>query len=241
MTAIPWQDIRVLMFDVFGTIVDWRGSILRFGERYTRRCPIRPSRNWSEIATEFARRYAQQVHSGTYSPLNSVFWSIASSLVGEFDIADFSQNEWLEFATIWSCLDPWPDSRSGLGRIRDIAMQPPYQVVALSNANEEMGLALGKSAALPWSDVIGPDVVRVYKPDPKLYLYALDRMGVKPREAVMVAAHLFDLRGAKSVGMRTVFLVRPGEETGDPQADYVDAIVGTLDDLRKLMGEPVPS
>ena len=126
---------------------------------------------------------------------------------------------------------PWPDVLPGMERLK-----PRYLLAVLSNANLDLSTALARHAHLPWDRIIGTDAVRVYKPNPQVYEMALRELGLEGKQVMMVAAHLFDLEGAKALGFRTARVRRAGENTGDPAAaPYGDLIAEDFEDLARQL------
>lgn len=216
--------VKALTFDVFGTVVDWFGTIVREGGRLGANGVL--VSDWPAVARAWARKYGEAL-ARPWRPLDEVLRQAGREVVDEFHIQGLTGPGLDRWVGLWARLDPWPDAVPGLKRLRR-----RYHLAALSNANVAFGQALADHAGLPWDRVIGPDVIQVYKPDPRVYANALHELGLPGPEVMMVAAHLFDLEHAKAQGFRTAFVRRPGEETGDPtRAPYVDLIADDLADL----------
>jgi 2-haloacid dehalogenase len=214
--------IKALTFDVFGTVFDWRGTIIREGEKITDKV------NWEIIAIQWAREYALATKR-PWRPLDEILRRIGEALIADYDLEDIVP---LGFTTIWERLEPFPDSVSGLQTIRDEG----YEVVALSNANQRLMESLSAHAGLEWSRIISTDRVKAFKPSPLVYQHALSELKLNADEVLMTAAHLFDLRAAKAEGMNTAFIYRSGEEPGNPkQAAYVDKTVRNLYQLGTIL------
>ncbi|QEH32227.1 (S)-2-haloacid dehalogenase 4A [Aquisphaera giovannonii] len=223
-------DIRALTFDVFGTTVDWRGTIIREGERLGAAKGIQV--DWTAVADRWARKYAEaRNRQGPWLPLDQILRRAGGEVLEEFRIKGLTPAEHESWSGLWSRLDPWPDTLPGLERLRS-----RYLLACLSNANTALSIALARHANLPWDQVLGPETVRAYKPSPRVYCMALRRLGLEGEEVMMVAAHLFDLEGAKALGFRTAFVRRAGEDAGDPtKAPYVDLIAEDLQDLARQL------
>ena len=219
-------DIRALTFDVFGTTVDWRGTITREGERLGAAKGIQV--DWKSVADRWAQKYVEaRNRKGPWLPLDQILHRAGDEVLEEFRIGGLTEAERESWSGLWSRLEPWPDVAPGLKRLRS-----RYLLAALSNANMALSIALARHANLPWDQIFGTDTVRAYKPSPRVYCMALRRLGLEGNEVMMVAAHLFDLEGAKALGFKTAFVRRAGEDVGDPTtAPYVDLIAKDFQDL----------
>lgn len=219
-------DIKALTFDLFGTTVDWRGTITREGERLGAAKGIQV--DWQAVAERWAQKYAEaRNRNGTWLPLDQVLRGAGDELLEEFQIGGLTEAERESWSDLWSRLDPWLDTLPGLARLKS-----GYLLAALSNANLALSTALARRANLPWDRIFGTDTVQAYKPNPEVYRMALRELGLEGNEVMMVAAHLFDLEGAKALGFKTAFVSRAGEEAGDPTtAPYVDLIANDFLDL----------
>jgi len=220
------REIRALTFDVFGTTVDWRGTITREGERLGAAKGIQV--DWKAVADRWAQKYVEaRNRMGTWIPLDQVLHRAGEEVLEEFRIGGLTNAEPKSWCDMWSRLEPWPDVLPGLERLRS-----RYLVAALSNANTALSIALARHANLPWDQIFGTDTVRAYKPSPRVYCMALRQLGMEGNEVMMVAAHLFDLEGAKALGFNTAFVRRVGEDVGDPTtAPYVDLTAKDFQDL----------
>ncbi len=226
---MAFDSLKALTFDVFGTVVDWRGTLVRAGERLGELYNLRV--DWCDVAERWAQKYAAAVQAGgPWRPLDEILRRAGLELLDEFHIGLSKEDrEW--WINLWGRLDPWPDSVPGLARLRG-----RYRLVALSNANIALGKALAAHAGLPWDQIVAPDPVQAYKPDPRVYSLALQQLGLEGHEVMMVAAHLHDLKGAKALGYRTAFVPRPGEERDDPnRAPYVDLPVKDFQELATIL------
>lgn len=204
--------IRALIFDVFGTVVDWRSSVAREAEEIGRRKGV--AIDGRRFADAWRSQYApamNRVRTGElpWTTLDRLHRMTLEPLLSQFGLAGLSGDELAWLNTAWHRLDPWPDVVEGLTRLKR-----RFVIAPASNGNVAMMTNLAKYAGLPWDCVLGAEVARHYKPDPEVYLTAAELLDLPPGEVMMVAAHLFDLRAAKSLGMQTAFVVRP-DEFGD--------------------------
>jgi 2-haloacid dehalogenase len=200
--------IKALTFDVFGTVVDWRSSICREGEAFGRVRGI-TGVDWPEFADAWRGMYQpalEEVRSGRrpFVKLDVLHRESLEKLVAQFGIKDLSDADLDHLNRAWHRLDPWPDARPGLLRMKE-----KYILATLSNGNVALMVNMAKRAGLPWDAILGAEVTRHYKPQPECYLGTADFLGLEPSEVALVAAHNGDLAAARRVGFRTCFVTRP--------------------------------
>src|SRR5690348_3457091 len=205
----PFASVNALVYDVFGTVVDWRGSIAREGELLGKRKGI--DRDWVAFADAWRGGYQpmmQRVRSGqiAWTNIDGLHRLILNDLLVQFDIKGLSEEEIDHFNRAWHRLWPWPDSVGGLHRLRK-----RYIVSTLSNGNVSLLTDMGKYAGLPWDCILSAELFGLYKPDPEVYQGAAKLLGPAPHRVAMVAAHVDDLKAAKKVGLRTALVTRPLE------------------------------
>jgi 2-haloacid dehalogenase len=136
----------------------------------------------------------------------------------------------------WHRLDPWPDSLSGLTRLKATCIIAP-----LSNGNIALMLDMAKRAGIPWDAILGAEVVQAYKPMPEAYLRTADVLGFPPEQMCLVAAHNNDLAAARQCGYKTAFVARPTEhgpgQTTDLKAESDwDVVASDFNDLADKVG-----
>lgn len=231
--------IRALTFDVFGTVMDWRSSIIREGEALGRAKGL--SVDWTAFADAWRGRYhpsMDRVRRGElpWTKLDDLHRQSLDELIVEFRITGLSDGEIDHFNRAWHRLDPWPDSVGGLS-----FMKRRYILATLSNGNVALLVNMAKRAGLPWDAVLGAEVARHYKPDPEAYLTTAGYLGLAPEQCLMVAAHNSDLATASSLGFRTAFVVRPAEYGPDQGADLTaendyDFVAGSMIELADQLG-----
>jgi 2-haloacid dehalogenase len=202
--------IRALIFDVFGTVVDWRGSILRECKALGRRKKI--SADWDAFADAWRAGYRPamaRVRSGELPWMNidQLHRMILDGLLEQFRVEGLAEEEIDHLNRAWHRLDPWPDARRGLALLKR-----GHVIATLSNGNVALLVNMAKHGRLPWDTVLSAELFRHYKPDPESYLGAAAILGCEPGEVMMVAAHKDDLRAAKSCGLATAFVGRPREK-----------------------------
>lgn len=226
---------KALLFDVFGTVVDWRTSI---AAHCAAALPSHPdSYAFADRWRSLYQPAMEQVRSGVrdFTRLDDLHRESLRTVLSEFDITlpDEEVNA-LNFA--WHRLEPWPDSVEGIARLKS-----RFVVAPLSNGNISLLLDMAKNAGLPWDAILGAEAARAYKPTPEAYLRTADILGLAPQDCMMVAAHNSDLAAARDCGFETAFVRRPLEH-GDAQTTDLAAesdwtySVGSITDLAELLG-----
>jgi 2-haloacid dehalogenase len=233
MTVAP----EALVFDVFGTVVDWRSSVIREGEALGQEKYF--DLDWAVFADAWRSRYApsmDRVRRGEipWTKLDDLHLASLDELLEEFGIEGLSDEEKNHFNRVWHRLDPWPDAVEGLVRLKQ-----RYIIAPLSNGNVAMLVNMAKKAGLPWDLILSSELVRHYKPDPEAYLMAPDLLGLHPEQVVMVAAHPHDLRAALKNGLRTAYVPRPlefgpGKEAHPPDPSF-DLVASDFIELDKYL------
>ncbi len=197
-------DLRAIVFDVFGTVVDWRGSIAAEATRL--KLPV----EGGAFADAWRAGYQpamQEVRSGAlpWTNLDGLHRRTLSRALQQFGL-QMPDPEQAAFNLIWHRLAPWPDSVAGLH-----VLKRRFAIATLSNGNVSLLLDMARHAGLPWDTVLSAELFGHYKPDPEVYLGAARLLGCTPAEVLMVAAHPGDLRAAAACGLRTAFVPRPLE------------------------------
>ena len=231
--------VKALTFDVFGTVVDWRGTIIQEGIQFGQARGI--DVDWAKFADTWRAGYGpsmNRVRSGELPWLNidALHRMILDELLEEFEIRSLSESEKDHLNRVWHRLKPWPDAVGGLNRLRE-----GFIIATLSNGNVALLTNMAKNAGLSWDCILSAELTGHYKPDPEVYQKAADMLGLKPNQVMMVAAHPGDLLGAQAVGFRTGLVPRP-EEYGDrrnPDADVgtsFDFVASDFNDLAAQLG-----
>jgi 2-haloacid dehalogenase len=198
-----------LAFDVFGTVVDWRSSIIRELEEFGRTHGVQ--QDWPAIADSWRAGYApamDRVRRGDlpWTRIDDLHRVILEELLGAAGITSICVEDVDELNRAWHRLDPWPDTVSGLTRLKE-----RFIITTLSNGNMSLLTNMAKRAGLPWDCVISAELFHHYKPDPQAYLGCADLLDVAPDELMLVAAHPSDLRAARDAGLMTAYVDRPLE------------------------------
>lgn len=232
MPSIP--PVRALVFDVFGTVVDWRGSLVREGHALQARLGLRA--DWGALADAWRAGYwpamariNASVNRGDATGWTSVdllHRQILDELLPRFGLAALPEAERVRFNLAWHRLAPWPDSVPGLTRLKQ-----HHVIATLSNGNVALLVHMAKAAGLPWDTVLSAELFERYKPDPAVYLGAARLLDVPPAQLMMVACHPSDLAAAQAAGLQTAYIPRPDEHgpSGpmDPVGDRVFTRVAT--------------
>jgi len=201
--------VKALTFDVFGTVVDWRSSIIREGEAFGKARGL--GVDWAAFADRWRAMYQpamEEVRSGRrpWTKLDDLHRESLDKLVAELGIKGASDADLDELNRAWHRLDPWPDSVPGLTRLKR-----KYVLATLSNGNVALMVNMAKRAGLPWDAILGAEVTGHYKPQPACYLGTAALLGLEPGECALVAAHNGDLAAASALGFKTAFVTRPTE------------------------------
>ena len=231
--------VKALVFDVFGTVVDWRSSVTRHAAAFGAAHGI--STDWAAFADGWRGKYQPymgKVRSGElpWTKLDALHRMGLVELLGEFGIDNISESAIDELNLAWHRLDPWPDAAAGLSRLK-----AKYIIGTMSNGNVALMTNMAKYAALPWDVILGAELAQAYKPDPKTYLTGAELLGLPPHQVMMVAAHQSDLRAAAAQGLKTAFVPRPLEFGPDRQPDPTpdpsfDVVAADFRDLAAQMG-----
>ncbi len=236
--AIP--EVKALVFDTFGTVVDWRSSIIRQGEIFGRDRNL-TGIDWTGLADQWRAGYApsmDRVRRGEqeWTPLDKLHRQRLEELIPKFGLESLSEEDRDWLCRVWHRLDPWPDTVPGLRRLAQ-----RYLLAPLSNGNVTLLANMAKRAGLPWDCIFASDIFKHYKPDPETYLGAVELLGMKPGEVMMVAAHNYDLQAAASHGLRTGYINRPTEYGPLQVKDFKatgdwDVIGESMEDIADAMG-----
>ena len=234
------NNVRALLFDVFGTVVDWRSGVAREATPFLRR---RGAESVDPLAFADAWRASyqpamEQVRSGRrrFTRLDVLHRENLETILPDFGIdpATVPASELNELNLAWHRLDPWPDAVAGLTRLKT-----SFIIATLSNGNIALMLDMAKRAGLPWDAILGAEVVQAYKPMPEAYLRTADILAMRPEQICLVAAHNGDLAAARKCGLRTAFIPRPAEHgpnqttdlRPDQEWDVVAADFGALAEM----------
>ena len=213
---------RVLAFDVFGTVVDWHGSIVRDV------AALYPQVGADALALAWRAGYQpamQVVRSGGrgFVRLDVLHREILDGVLPRFGLVHLDEAQRDHLNRVWHRLDPWPDAVAGIARLKR-----RFTVVPLSNGNIGLLTAMAKRAGLPWDAVLSAEGFAAYKPDPRTYLGVADVFGVAPQAVMMVATHQDDLDAARANGLQTAYIERPAECGAQRPNDVSGSPLNTL-------------
>ncbi len=230
------MDVRALVFDVFGTVVDWRAGVVRESRRL-----LGDVVDAEALADAWRGRYVpsmDRVRRGElpWTSLDDLHRASLDELLTELGAPDVPEPVRSELVLAWHRLDPWPDSVAGLTRLK-----ARHVIASLSNGNVALLVDMAKHGGLPWDTVLSAELFGHYKPDPAVYDGAARLLGLPPERVLMVAAHTSDLAAARARGLRTAYVHRPGEKgpaatpppATDPEADFS---VASLTELATHLG-----
>jgi 2-haloacid dehalogenase len=201
--------IEALLFDVFGTVVDWRTGLIKQLERFGRDSGL--TGDWVELADDWRAEYEpamKKVRDGQrpWTSLEHLHRESLDQLLPRHGLSALSQAQRQQLVLGWHYLDPWPDSISGLVRLKR-----KYIIGTLSNGGVRLLTDMARYARLPWDVILSSDLFRRYKPDPGVYLGAAELLDTSPANIMLVAAHNYDLAAARTLGFKTAFVARPTE------------------------------
>lgn len=217
------RDVSALLFDVFGTVVDWREGVAAHVTRFLEN--VAPHIDPHDFADRWRAEYQpamERVRNGSrdFTPLDVLHRENLDRVIDALGINPerVPESEREDLNQAWHRLDPWSDVLPGLTRLRE-----HFIIAPMSNANIRLALDMAKRARLPWDAILGAEVVHAYKPQPEAYQRTAEILGLAPHQVAMVAAHNDDLAAARESGMKTVFIPRTHEhglgQTIDLQAE----------------------
>jgi len=231
--------VRALLFDTFGTVVDWRGGLISRLDEWGRSRGI--AADWPKIVDAWRMAYPsslRRVRTGErdWAVLDVLQRESLLKLALELGITQLDDPAVDEMVRMWHELPAWPDSVAGLHRLRT-----RYVIAPLSNGHVALLVRMAKTVGLPWDAIFGADVFRHYKPDPETYLGAAGLLGCQPHEVMLVASHPSDLDAAAKCGLRTCYVSRPLEYgagrviEATPEPRRFDLMVAGLDELASAL------
>jgi 2-haloacid dehalogenase len=230
--------VKVLLFDVFGTLVDWRTSIAREARQLL--TPFGVDVDWGAFADAWRDQYQpamEAVRSGeiAFCKLDALHRRNLDIELRNFGLERIDEATRAQLNRAWHRLDAWPEVAEGMARLRT-----KYLVAPCSNGNISLMADLARRNGLIWDAILGAEVARDYKPKPIVYLASAAAFDCTPHEAMMVAAHSSDLAAAAACGLRTAFIARPDEHgpgRGETRASVpADVSAASLVDLACRLG-----
>jgi 2-haloacid dehalogenase len=215
--------IKALLFDVFGTLVDWRSSIAREAERILG--PQDIVADWARLADAWRDQYQpamEAVRTGRlpFSKLDVLHRRNLDIVLAQFGLAHVDESSRVHLNLAWHRLDAWPDVAPGLRRLRARFLLAPC-----SNGNVSLMVDLARRNGFVWDAILGAEIARDYKPKAVVYLSSAAALDCEASEVMMVAAHSTDLVAASLAGLRTAFIARPNEHGRGKGETYANAAV----------------
>ncbi|WP_157272255.1 haloacid dehalogenase type II [Azohydromonas aeria] len=231
--------LKAIVFDVFGTVVDWRGSIAADLGAWGAARGIEA--DWAALADAWRARYQpqlQRVRSGEvgWTVLDALHRQALEELLPRFGLQALSEEDRRHVNRVWHRLNPWPDVLPGLARLKAKVV-----IGTLSNGNVALLVNMARHAGLPWDVVFSAETFQAYKPLPATYLGAARMLDLAPGELMLCAAHNDDLAAAHALGLRTGFVARPTEYGPGQERDLAaeqdwDVVASDFSDLAQRLG-----
>jgi 2-haloacid dehalogenase len=218
MTASPATQVEALVFDVFGTVVDWRESIAADLATFGQTKGL--SLDWHAFADDWRALYQpsmEEVRSGrrAWTILDVLHRESLDTLIARYGLTGLDEADKVHMNKAWHRLRPWPDVVEGLTRLKS-----KYIIGTLSNGNVGLLTRMAKNVGLPWDVILGAEPARAYKPLPEAYTRTADLLNLAPRQVMLVAAHNDDLAAAAKAGLATGFVARPTEYGPHQKKDF---------------------
>ncbi len=229
----------VIVFDTFGSVVDWRGSLIADLTAYGRQRGV--AADWPALVDAWRASYhpsMDRVRKGElpWTKLDALHRGSLDKLVADFGITGLTEADLVHINLGWHRLNPWPDSVAGLTRLKT-----KFVIGPLSNGNVSLLTYMAKHAGLPWDMVFGSDLFMHFKPDPETYLGVAAMMDLEPGQVMLAAAHNNDLANARKCGLMTAFWPRPDEYGPNQVRDFTadqewDVVATDIEDLARQLG-----
>ncbi len=235
---------KFVIFDTFGTVVNWHGSVVEEGRALGKKYGVEI--DWPKFVNEWRDDgYIKAIFETAkgirpWEPVDQIHRKKLEELLAAYNFTSLSAEDMVYFNLVWHRLKPWPDAVAGLTELKQ-----NYAIGPFSNGDFRLILDMAKNAGLPWDFIATADLFKKFKPDPQIYLDAAKLLDARPSEIVMVAAHLFDLDGAKTAGFTTVFVPRPLEyghnsDHVEPEGVHApDYIVNSFTEIPALLANIV--
>ncbi len=235
------SEVKALIFDVFGTVVNWRDSIIAEVERAAVAHGV-SGQEWGEFADEWRAWYGQSTRSlssgeGQWRLVDEIHREKLDELLVRYGLDDkMSEDAKVDLNRAWHRLAGWPDSPGGLARLKS-----KFVIATASNGNFSLLVNMAKQAGLPWDAIMSPDVYGAYKPNPDVYRNASKLLGLQTHQVMMVAAHTHDLEAASAEGLKTAYVHRPLERGPNnpvemPDTSAFDVSATDFNDLADQLG-----
>jgi 2-haloacid dehalogenase len=225
--GLPMPDVKALVFDTFGTVVDWRNGVAREAERILK--PMGYDLDWLAFADAWRKEYGpsmDEIRSGRrpFVKLDILHRENLDRISPRFKLEKLTEPTLAELTLAWHKLDAWPDVGPAFVRLHKRFLMAPC-----SNGNIALMADVARRNNLPWDAILGAEIAQGYKPQPKVYLMTCEAFNLRPEQVMMCAAHSDDLSSAQKLGLRTGHIGRPGEGgpgTGESQPKAAFDVVG---------------
>jgi 2-haloacid dehalogenase len=236
--GLPMPGVKALVFDTFGTVVDWRNGVAREAERILK--PMGYDLDWLAFAEAWRKEYGpsmEEVRSGRrpFVKLDILHRENLDRLRPRFKLEKLDESTLAELNLAWHKLDAWPDVGPAFARLHKRFLMAPC-----SNGNIALMANVARRNNLPWDAILGSEIAQGYKPQPKVYLATCEAFNLKPEQVMMCAAHSGDLSSAQKLGMRTGHIGRPGEGgpgTGETEPNgSFDVVAKNFHDFADKLG-----
>jgi 2-haloacid dehalogenase len=238
--ALPMPGVRALVFDTFGTVVDWRNGVAREVERILK--PMGHDLDWHAFADAWRKEYGpsmDEVRSGRrpFVKLDILHRENLERILPRYQVEKLDDATLAELTLAWHKLDAWPDVGPGFARLHKRFLMAPC-----SNGNIALMADVARRNNLPWDAILGSEIAQGYKPQPKVYLMTCEAFNLKPEQVMMCAAHSDDLASAQKLGLRTGHIGRPGEggpgtgETAPKASTSFDVVAKNFNDFADKLG-----
>jgi 2-haloacid dehalogenase len=231
--------VRAIVFDTFGTVVDWRESIIRDLGAWGETEGVHG--DWTRLADLWRGQYEPQkdrVRRGDipWTNFDDLHYEALEGLLPQLGLSHLSKEQRRHISRVWHRLEAWPDAVAGLERLKK-----RYILGPLSNGNIALLVNMAKHAGLPWDSIFSAEHFQHYKPHPDTYLGVCRQLDLQPAQVMMCAAHNYDLRAARALGLRTGFIPRPLEYGPGQTADLVaeedwDVVAADMNEFAARMG-----
>ncbi len=210
------DNIKVIAFDIFGTVVDWHGSVSR--EVAAMGLNVDPDAFALAWRAGYKPAMAEVMQRGEWVILDDLHRRILDRVLLDFEVDDLPEDQRRQLNLVWHRLEPWSDSVEGLTRLKK-----RYTICSLSNGNIGLLTDMAKNAGLPWDCILSAENFNKYKPHPDTYLGVPRTFGVEPARVMLAAAHHSDLEAARKCGLETAYIERPfeyGKQSPKPVAPW---------------------
>ena len=234
------ENVTAVIFDTYGTVVDWRTSVIAEGRALGERKGIEGV-DWKAFTDAWKaayRPYINQVRNGErpWTTNDALQRQRLDEVIEEFGITGLNEQDLEDFNRAWHRLKPWPDSLPGLRRIKE-----KVPIGSFSNGNLLLLANMANHSDIPWDFIISSDLFRHYKPDPEIYLGAIELLGGEADRLMLVAAHNYDLANARKHGMKTAFVLRPTmfgpkQDTNLEAEDDWNIVTDSIEGVADAMG-----